>query len=197
MGAQFVTDPILIDLPTSVETERLILRPPQAGDGAVLHAAVADSLVELRRFLASLPWVAVEPSVESSELYCRNAQANFISRKDLPFLVFEKSSGQLLGATGLHRTVWSVPKTEIGYWGRTSRCGNGFTSEAVEAISTYAFSNLRAVRLEIITDEENEPSRRVAERCGFVLEGILRSERRAPDGKLRNTCIYARLPPAT
>jgi RimJ/RimL family protein N-acetyltransferase len=191
-----MTDPILIDLPTSVETERLILRPPQAGDGAVLHAAIAESLVELRRFLASLPWVAVEQTVESSELYCRNAQANFISRKDLPFLVFEKSSGQLLGATGLHRTVWSVPKTEIGYWGRTSRCGNGFTSEAVEAISTYAFANLRAVRLEIITDEENDPSRRVAERCAFVLEGILHSERRAPDGKLRNTCIYARLPPS-
>jgi len=33
----------------------------------------------------------------------------------------------------------------------------------------------------------------VAERCGFELEGVLRHERRAPDGSLRNTCIYARL----
>jgi RimJ/RimL family protein N-acetyltransferase len=188
-----MTDPLLIDLPTTVETERLIMRPPQPGDGPMLHAAIVESLVELRRFLASLPWVALEQTIESAEIYCRNAQANFLARKDLPFLLFEKSTGQLVGAAGLHRTVWTTPKTEVGYWGRVSRAGNGFVSEAVEALVAYAFGQLHAVRVELITDEENQASRRVAERCRFVLEGILRNERRAPDGTLRNTCTYARL----
>ena len=188
-------DPVLIDLPTSIETERLLLRPPRAGDGALLHAAIAESLPELRRFLASLPWVAGEQTIESAEAYCRNAQANFLARKDLPFLVLEKATGEIVGATGLHRTVWSTLKTEIGYWGRVSRARNGFICEAVAALTDYAFANLRAVRVEIVTDEENGPSRRVAERCRFVLEGVLRNERRAPDGTLRNTCIYARIAP--
>jgi RimJ/RimL family protein N-acetyltransferase len=188
-------DPILIDLPASIETERLFIRPPQAGDGPAHHAAIAESLPELRRFLMSLPWVAAEPTIESSELYCRNAQANFIARKDLTFFVFEKSTGQMVGATGLHRTIWTTPKTEIGYWGRASRAGSGFISEAVSAVTMYAFANLNAARVELFTDEENAASRRVAERCQFVLEGILRSERRWPDGALRNTCIYARLAP--
>lgn len=191
-----MTDPILIDLPTSIETERLLMRPPQAGDGAMLYAAITESLPELRRFLASLPWVAGEHTVESSEAYCRNAQANFLARKDLPFLLLERATGQIVGATGLHRTVWTTLKTEVGYWGRTSRARSGFISEAVAAITTYAFAQLRAARVEIITDEANDASRRVAERCAFVLEGVLRNERRAPDGSLRNTCIYARLPPA-
>ena len=134
-----MTDPVLIDLPTSIETERLLMRPPQAGDGAMLYAAITESLPELRRFLASLPWVAAEQSIESSEVYC-----------------------------------------------------HGFISEVVAALTAYAFANLRAVRVEIITDEENNASRRVAERCAFVLEGVLRNEHRAPDGTLRNTCIYAR-----
>lgn len=190
-----MTDPVLIDLPTSIETERLLLRPPRAGDGALLHAAIAESLPELRRFLASLPWVAGEQTIESAEAYCRNAQANFLARKGLPFLVLEKATGQIVGATGLHRTVWSTLKTEIGYWGRASRARNGFICEAVAALTDYAFASLRAVRVEIVTDEENGPSRRVAERCRFVLEGILRNERRAPDGTLRNTCIYARIAP--
>jgi RimJ/RimL family protein N-acetyltransferase len=188
-----MTDPLLIELPTVIETERLVMRPPQAGDGPVLQAAIIESLAELRRFLASLPWVATEQSIESSEIYCRNAQANFLARKDLPFLLFERASGQLVGATGLHRTVWATPKTEIGYWGRASRAGNGFITEAVTALADYAFTHLRAARIEIVTDEENTASRRVAERCQFMLEGILRHERRAPDGTLRNTCIYARL----
>jgi len=188
-------DPVLLDLPTSIDTERLLLRPPQAGDGPLLLAAITESLPELRRFLASLPWIAAEQTADSSELYCRNAQANFLARKDLPFLLFEKATGQLVGASGLHRIVWATPKAEIGYWGRVSRARNGFISEAVDALSLYAFDHLHAVRVELITDEENERSRRLAERCQFTLEGILRDERRAPAGELRNTCIYARFPP--
>ena len=80
----------------------------------------------------------------------------------------------------------------MGYWGRVSRARQGFVSEAVHALVGYAFTHLRAVRVEAIMDEANLPSRRVAERCGFRLEGVLHNERRAPDGTLRNTCVYAR-----
>ncbi|HKC17900.1 MAG TPA: GNAT family N-acetyltransferase [Steroidobacteraceae bacterium] len=190
-------DPLLIDLPESIDTERLHLRPPRRGDGALLYAAVAESLPELRRFLSSLPWVAAEPSAQASELYCRNALANFMARKDLPFLLFEKSTGQLVGATGLHRIVWETPKAEVGYWVRTSRAGNGFIYEALTAMTAYAFQQLRAVRVELVTDEDNRASRKVAERCQFALEGLLRHDRRAADGTLVNTCIYARLPPVS
>ncbi|MBK7974756.1 MAG: GNAT family N-acetyltransferase [Deltaproteobacteria bacterium] len=187
-------DPIRLELPNAIETERLHLRPPRAGDGAALHEAIVESLTEMRRFLASLPWVAGEQRAEVSEAWCRDAHANFQARKDLPFLLFEKRSDQLLGATGLHRPVWSTRRVEVGYWCRTSRHREGFMTEAVEAVSRYALTHTHAVRIELLTDEENLPSRKVAERCGFVLEGILRHERRAPDGTLRNTCMYARFP---
>lgn len=188
-------DPVLLDLPMSLETERLMLRPPQAGDGIQVLAAVKESLPELRRFLASLPWVAGEQTPESSEIWCRTAQANFLARKDLPFLLFEKATGELVGASGLHRTVWETPKTEVGFWARSSRARNGFIGEAVIALTRYAFTQLRAIRVELITDEENHRARKIAERCDFKLEGILRNERRAPDGGLRSTCVYARLSP--
>jgi len=189
-------DPILIDLPASLQTARLLLRPPRTGDGEALFEAVSESLPELRQFLASLPWVAADQSVAASEIYCRNAQANFQARRDLPFLIFEQQSGRLVGAAGLHRIVWTGPKLEIGYWGRTSRCRSGFVTEAVGALTEFAFRQLQVARVELITDEANVKSRAVAVRCGFMLEGTLRHERRAPDGTLRNTCIYARLPPA-
>ena len=170
-GAPNMTDPILIELPAFVETERLLLRPPRAGDGPALFAAVSESLSELRRFLASLPWVATEQIIASSEIYCRTVQANFLARKDLPFLLFEKASGQLVGATGIHRAVWETPKAEIGYCVRTSRTKNGFVGEAVTALTEFAFEHLHAARVELITDEENLESRKVAERCKFTLEG--------------------------
>jgi len=188
-----VADPLLLDLPDAIRTSRLVLRTPRAGDGAAWFDALRESLPELRRHLGWLPWVASDPTPESAEVHCRTAQANFIARKDLLFLMLEPTSGRVLGAGGLHRPVWSTPKVEVGYWCRTSCTGRGYVAEAVAALVDYAFAHLDAVRVELVTDAENLASRRVADRVGFALEGILRHERRAPDGSLRDTCIYARL----
>ena len=189
-----MTDPLLLDLPPSIETERLVLRPPQAGDGPTFHAAVAESVGELREFLGALPWIAGEQTAQSAEIYCRNAHANFVARKDLSLFVFDKAGGDLIGGVGLHRTVWATPRTEVGYWCRSSKLGRGYVSEAVSALTRFAFTQLGMARVELITDEANHASRRVADRCGFTLEGTLRHESRAPDGTLRNTCVYAQLP---
>ncbi|MFM2065214.1 MAG: hypothetical protein RLZZ584_123 [Pseudomonadota bacterium] len=48
-------------------------RPPQAGDGVLVCAAVRESLVALREFPASLPWALAEPSGDASEVFCRPA----------------------------------------------------------------------------------------------------------------------------
>lgn len=186
--------PVLIDLPASLQTERLLLRPPQQGDGHAFLEAVSESLLELRQFVGTLSWVACEQTLASAEAFCRNAQANFIARKDLAFLLYELETGTLVGAAGLHRIDWTLPKFEVGYWARTGAAGKGFISEAVRALTDFAFGSLNAARVELITDENNARSRAVAHRCGFELEGILRNENRQPDGTLRNTCVYARVP---
>ena len=187
-------NPLLIDVPLAIETSRLLLRAPRAGDGPALHEALVESLPELRRFLWFLSWVAEEQTLESAEIRCRRAQANFHARTDLPFWIFDKSTDRLVGSAGLHRTDWSIPQTEVGYWIRTSAAGNGYVTEAVDALVRLAFTQLCAERIELVTDEENISSRKVAERCQFALEGVRRNERRGSDGHLRNTCVYARLP---
>jgi RimJ/RimL family protein N-acetyltransferase len=187
-------DPMLIDLPFPLSTARLELRSPQPGDGPALQPVWVESMTTLRQFLAFLPWVAREPTVESAELYCRTAQANGMARKDFSLLMFERTTGRLVGGAGLHRPNWEVPKVEVGYWVRTSAAGQGYATEAVEALVTVAFHTFSAVRVELITDAANQASRRVADRCHFKLEGIMRHEFRGPDGTLRDTCLYARLP---
>jgi len=190
-------DPLLIEVPTRIETGRLILRSHRAGDGPALHEALVESIAELRRSLWFIPWIAEEQTPDSAELRCRRSEANFLARTDLPFLAFEKSTDRLVGSVGLHRTDWQVPKTEVGYWVRTSAAGNGYITEAVQALVACAFDRLGAQRVELIADEENIPSRKVAERCGFELEGVRRNVLRGPDDRLRNGCVYSRLPPAT
>jgi len=188
-------DPLLFPVPTSLETPRLTLHPFRVEDAPALHAALKESIDDLRRFLWFLPWVAEDQTLRSAEVRCRRAEANFLLRTDLPYLAFEKATGRLVGSIGLHRTDWDLPRTEVGYWVRSSEARKGFGSEGVAALSAWALDGLGAQRVELVTDELNAGSRAVAERCGFRLEGTLRHVIRAPDGSLRNSCIYARLPP--
>lgn len=189
-----MSDPLLFLVPQSFATERLELRPYRTSDAPELHEALRESMAELREHLWFLPWVAEEPTLQTAEARCRRAEANFLIRADLPYLAFSKNTGRLVASAGLHRTDWSLPRTEVGYWVRTSEAGKGYATEAVLALTNWALLGLKAKRVELVTDEANDRSRRLAERCGFNLEGILRNTMQSPDGQLRNSCVYARLP---
>jgi RimJ/RimL family protein N-acetyltransferase len=181
-------EPILRDVPEQIDTERLLIRPPRLGDGAAVNVAIRESFNELQPWMS---WAREIPSVEQSEIFARESAARFARREELPLLLFERSSGELLGASGLHRIDWSVPAFEVGYWCRTSCTGRGYISEAVRGICKMAFTSLSARRFEVRMDDTNERSWRIAERLGFTLEGILRQDTRAPSGELRDTRVYS------
>jgi RimJ/RimL family protein N-acetyltransferase len=180
---------LLIEVPDWIETERLTLRVPRAGDGRMVFASVRDSLEELKPWM---PWARDDYSVESSEEWCRRSAADFIERKGLNFLMLLKN-GEHVGNLGTAALDWDVPKVEIGYWLRTSHCGKGLVTEAVDAVCNVYLKSLKFERIEIRADELNERSWRVAERCGFVLEGTLRNDFRYPHGRLRSTRVYSKL----
>lgn len=191
-----MAEPWQVDIPSRLLTPRLLLRPFTAGDAPALHEALVESIDALRAHLWFLPWVAEDQSLHSARVRCQRAAGNFLLRTDLPYLVFERPTGRLLGSVGLHRTDWALPATEVGYWLRSSATGQGFAAEAVTALSDWAFTGLGAVRVALVTDALNTGSRAVATRCGFSLEGVLQQHRRGPQGELRDTCLYARLAPA-
>lgn len=180
-------DPLLLDLPERIETARLVLRPPRAGDGAAVNEAVLETIEALQRWM---PWATPAPTVEQSESWCRKAAANFAGRTELPLLLFLEDGATFVGSSGLHRIDWTVPKFEIGYWVRRRFEGHRYVTESTAGITRFAFEALGARRVEIRTDDRNERSWRVAERLGFRLEGVLRNECRE-HGNLRDTRVYA------
>lgn len=177
---------------SELRTDRLVLRPPRAGDGPAVHAAVVESLEALRAWPASLPWALQAPSVDASEAFCRQSDAAWTLRTALTYLAFD-AQGQLVVNCSLHTIQWELPKFELGFWCRSSRTRQGYAAEACEALVQYALEALGARRIEALPDEANTPSRAVCERVGLQLEGILRHERVTPEGQLRNTCVYARI----
>lgn len=184
---------ILREIPAEFTTDRLVIRVPRPGDGPIIHAGVVDALESLRAWPASLPWAQFEPSVEASELHARTSYADYVFRKNLNMIILLRESGEYVGGTGFHDIDWAIPKFEVGYWCRPKFQNTGITTEAVRRISDFAIQSLGVKRITSLPDSENIPSRRVAEKAGFVLEGIMRSDRKSPNGEYRDTCIYARV----
>ncbi len=185
-------DPILIEVPEAIYTERLLIAAPRAGLGPMMSLAIAETFGALNLWM---PWAAQIPSIEDSEAVMRRQLADFILRRDLPYQFYDREpeGRRLLGGTGLHRMDWAARRFEIGYWVRASAEGKGYVSEAVSGLAEMAFSQLQARRIEIRMDENNLRSRAVAERCGFELEAVLKNDSLTPAGELRSTCVYVRL----
>jgi len=187
-----IDNPILFDFPDQIESERLIIRAPRPGDGAAGNAAIRESLEELRPWM---PWVHPTPTAAQTEEVYRRGAAHWLMREELPLVLLRKPDGLFVGGSGLHRIDWSVPKFEIGYWLRTSLTGQGYMTEAVSAITRFAFETLGAVRMELRCDAENVRSAAVAERAGYVLESRLHHDMRGVDGRLRDTLFFVQFPP--
>lgn len=183
--------PILRDFPDSFDSERLTIRSPRPGDGPALYQAIQESIEELRPWL---PWANSEdPKPENAEITVRRAHTQFLSREDLMLFLTLKETGQIIGGSGLHRIDWSIPKFEIGYWIHTAYSGKGYVTEAVEAITQFAFEQLGAERVEIRCDSKNIRSAAIPRRLGFTHEGTLRADSRNHiTNELRDTLIFAK-----
>lgn len=183
-------NPLLLAIPESFECKRLLIRAPLWGDGIKLNEAVKESRNELMPWM---PWAQNNPTVEESEIVIRRARLKYLERSDLMLLLILKETGQLIGSSGLHRIDWQSRKFEIGYWVRSAFSGKGYISEAADAITNFAVHELMANRVEIRCDARNIRSARVAERLGYTLEGILRNEKCAVDGSLRDTMVFSKV----
>jgi RimJ/RimL family protein N-acetyltransferase len=184
-------EPILLDVPAELKTDRLCMRIPRYGDGAMINVAILETSVDLGHWM---PWASPTPNVENTEAWCRRASSKFLGREEFHYLLFRKDSNDYIGTCGIHRHEWKTPMFEIGYWLRQSQWGHGYMTEATKAVASVALEVLKANRVEIKCDRENARSRRVAELAGFTLEGIIRNAGRDHREQLRDTCIYALLP---
>jgi RimJ/RimL family protein N-acetyltransferase len=98
----------------------------------------------------------------------------------------------VLGAGSLYGVDSSAGRAAVGYWLSPDGRGRGIATRATRLMAAWAFDELGIHRLELTCGPDNDASQRVANRCGFVREGVLRSH--LPfKGKRRDTVIFSLL----
>ena len=185
------TDPILVDVPMPITTDRLLIRPPQAGDGQALAEAKRASWEDLKPWLPFAKGSVDSVNEKDDEILCRQKQAAFIRRDDLMLFVFDKGTGKMIASSGLHRMDWQIRYFEIGYWVRSDETGKGYGSEITVALCQYAFNALNASKVVVGHHGGNGPSQRIIEKLGFEKEAFFKGNE-AIDGRLLDVLYYAR-----
>jgi len=183
--------PMLRPAPMPITTERLIMRPPQAGDGAALCAAVHETWDQLNLWM---PWASdpKEATEDFYEGYARENAAKFITRENMAVLVFEREGGALVASSGLHNIDWVIGQFEIGYWVRATAQGQGYAQEIADALTRYAFTALAANSVLICHSEGNTPSRSVIQRLGYTHCASVPLANTVPSGAILTNHIYCR-----
>jgi RimJ/RimL family protein N-acetyltransferase len=92
--------------------------------------------------------------------------------------------------TDVHRR-----SAEIGYWLGEPFWGRGIATEALRALTDYAFATFDICRLEAGVFDWNPASARVLEKAGYTLEGRARSAV-VKDGRLGDRLLYALVRPS-
>ncbi|MEU6759092.1 GNAT family N-acetyltransferase [Streptomyces sp. NPDC046685] len=154
--------------PTTLTTERLVLRPFVPSDEDEVYAAAQDPDIQ-RWTMVPSPYEREHAHSFVNEIVpngWRDGTAH-------PFAVRLGAEGPLVAAIGVH--VHGPGSYEVGYWAVKEHRGKGYMTEAVRAVARWAFTELGVVRLEWRAEVGNAASRAVAESAGFRIEGLLRA----------------------
>lgn len=97
--------------------------------------------------------------------------------------------GELVGNISFNRINRHLKTVEIGYWLSEKHQGKGIITRSVQKLIEVAFYELEMEKIQIAAGEDNLPSRRVCERLGMKLEGII-TNRENLNGRIINHAIY-------
>ena len=181
-----------VDLPHNFESERLILRGYQPGDGKWYYAMSLRNREHLQRYEADNVACNIASEAAAEELVCDLAEA-WVKRTCFFIGAFEKESGAFVAQVYVGPVSWRLPEFEIGYFAEVDHQGKGYVTEAVKATLKILFGQMGAHRVRLACDVTNLRSIRVAERCHMTREGTLRENRCNPDGTYSSSLIYGLL----
>lgn len=140
-------------------------------------------------------WPLEEPFTEAHVLdRCDEQEAARLRGDELNLAVVDAADvARVWGGASLYEVDLDHARAAVGYWLAPSARGRGVATRTLRLLSRWAFAELSISRLELTCAPDNVASQRVATRCGFTREGLLRSHIRFQGGR-RDTVMFSLLP---
>ncbi len=170
-----------------LQTERMSIREHRVGDIAAVEAYSTQE--KFWRYLQ-----VGELGEGSGKAYVERviAEQSMRPRSEFNLALTMKANEQIVGNVRLGITDLENSEAILGYAVAPEYWGQGDASEAVKAITDFAFNTLFMHRVYAVVDIENAASINVLQKCRFIHEGTLR-ENKISQGVRRSSHIYSLL----
>jgi RimJ/RimL family protein N-acetyltransferase len=159
---------------------------------AAPEPALSDDVILLeplgRRHVSDFQWairgdpdivrftrVPTSPGPTFLEDWLGNYETAWLDGTRAGFAIRAGEDAAVIGFAGIVELHLDERQGEIGYALRPEGRGNGAATRAVSLLTRWGLEELGLARLELRIDVRNTASERVAERCGYRLDGVLRS----------------------
>ncbi|MHC0037644.1 GNAT family N-acetyltransferase [Pseudoneobacillus sp. C159] len=169
-----------------LETDRLILREVTLGNAADILVYLSDP--EVMKYYGLAPFEGIKDAEDEIGWY----RKIWTEETGIRWGITLKGTDTVIGSCGFHQLSKQHLRADIGaelakeYWGK------GIVSETFQAILTYGFKELKLNRIQALIEPDNIASQKLAEKCGFTREGLLR-QYEYTNGKFDNLYMYSRL----
>jgi RimJ/RimL family protein N-acetyltransferase len=147
----------------TIETQRLVMRPPTLGDADEIALLAADRSLGLMTAAVPKPF-----TLEDARAFVL-ASTRKARPASMTFSIRSAETGLLLGGIGWAES--GPGAVELGYWLGAEHRGRGLATEAARATIEAAFAMTGATAATARCRVTNPASRGVLERCGFQWEG--------------------------
>ena len=168
--------------------EHVVLTPSSSADADAMWEATEASIPELMPFMV---WAA-DAAPEHTRAFLEMAEKNW-AEGVANWIFTIHVDGVVAGTISLLSAKPMMKVAEVGYWIRSDVAGRGYMTDAVRAICRWGFSEAGMERIELRADPANHGSVRVAEKAGFVREGLLRGSGSGPTGERTDHYMYGLL----
>ncbi|MEK2401366.1 GNAT family protein [Vibrio parahaemolyticus] len=159
---------------------------------ALVESKFAPQYLEIvtreREYLSQ--WLAWPQHADSNDFFLSFIKRSLHDYADGKSLVCAMLHGdKLVGNISFNTINQSLKKVEIGYWLSAEHQGKGLVSKSVSKLIEMAFTELDMQKVEISAAVENQSSRKVCERLGFSLEGVITCSENL-NGRVVDHAIY-------
>ena len=151
-----------------LQTKRLILR--ELNDKDLKELVKQANNIKVAQYTELIP----NPySITDGKWFIKNCIKNVKKKPQnhYPFAICDKSTNKFMGMIGYTHFDSFTKSAELGYWIGEEYWRQGYMSEAVEKMISFGFMNLKLIRINAHTMNENIASNNLLENFGFVHEG--------------------------
>jgi len=183
MDLQPATQPSL-----SLDTERLILRPPREADAERIAEIANDMRVVRGTLHFPFPYTP-----DDALAFITRSRENRAKADSLAFSIERRADALLIGGVGLVFQA-THERAELGYWLGVDYFNRGYATEAASALLGFGFGVLKLTRIYASHYASNPASGRVMQKLGMTYEGTMRSNI-IRFGEHQDSVCYAMLRP--